>query len=48
MKLEKSESKLTGDQKLVLSATQIEIKATSKLTLSGATVEISGKPIKLN
>jgi phage protein D len=48
VKLEKSESKLTGDQKLVLSATQIEIKATSKLTLSGATVEISGKPIKLN
>jgi phage protein D/phage baseplate assembly protein gpV len=48
VKLDKSESKLTGDQKLVLSATQIEIKATSKLTLSGATVEISGKPIKLN
>ena len=48
VKLEKSESKLTGDQKLVLTATQIEIKATSKLTLSGATVEISGKPIKLN
>ncbi|GIM93930.1 VgrG-related protein [Paractinoplanes toevensis] len=56
LKLEKSESSLTGDQKLVISATQIEIKATSKLTLSGAQVEItasgpltaSGKPIKLN
>lgn len=48
LKLDKSESKLTGDQKLVLSATQIEIKATSKLTLSGAVVEVSGKPIKLN
>jgi phage protein D/phage baseplate assembly protein gpV len=56
VKLEKAESALTGDQKLVVSATQIEIKATSKLTLSGAQVEInssgpltaSGKPIKLN
>jgi uncharacterized protein involved in type VI secretion and phage assembly len=56
VKLEKSESSLTGDQKLVLTATQIEIKATSKLTLSAAQVEInssgpliaSGKPIKLN
>ncbi|GAA2610681.1 VgrG-related protein [Paractinoplanes durhamensis] len=56
LKLEKSESSLTGDQKLVITATQIEIKATSKLTLSGAQVEItasgpltaSGKPIKLN
>jgi phage protein D/phage baseplate assembly protein gpV len=46
--LEAGESKLTGDRKLVLSATQIEIKATGKLTLSGATVEISGTPIKLN
>jgi phage protein D/phage baseplate assembly protein gpV len=46
--LEKFESALKGDQKLVLTATQIEIKATSKLTLSGATVEISGTPIKLN
>ena len=56
LKLEKSESSLTGDQKLVISATQIEIKATQKLTLNGAQVEItasgpltaSGKPIKLN
>ena len=56
LKLEKSESSLTGDQKLVVSAAQIEIKATQKLTLSGAQVEItasgsltaSGKPIKLN
>jgi uncharacterized protein involved in type VI secretion and phage assembly len=54
--LEKPESQLTGDQKLVLSATNIEIKATSKLTLSGSQIEItasgplttSGKPIKLN
>lgn len=56
LKLEKSESALTGDQKLVISATQIEIKATQKLLLSGAQVEVtasgpltaSGKPIKLN
>jgi phage protein D len=56
LKLEKSESSLTGDQKLVVSATEIEIRATQKLTLSGAQVEItasgpltaSGKPIKLN
>jgi phage protein D/phage baseplate assembly protein gpV len=56
LKLEKSESSLVGDQKLVVSATNIEIKATSKLTLSGAQVEVtasgpltaSGKPIKLN
>ena len=54
--LEKSESSLVGDQKLVVTATQIEVKATSKLTLSGAQIEInasgpltaSGKPIKLN
>lgn len=56
IKLEKSESSVTGDQKLVLTATAIEIKATSKLSLSGSQVEItasgplttSGKPIKLN
>lgn len=48
LKLEKSESSLAGDQKLVVSANQIEIKATQKLTLSGAQVEISGTPIKLN
>jgi hypothetical protein len=56
VKLEKSESALTGDQKIVVSAAQIEIKATQKLLLSGAQVEItssgpltaSGKPIRLN
>jgi uncharacterized protein involved in type VI secretion and phage assembly len=56
VKLEKSESTLAGDQKLVVSAAQIEIKATQKLQLSGAQVEItssgpltaSGKPIRLN
>ncbi|MCU7727317.1 VgrG-related protein [Actinoplanes sp. KI2] len=56
IKLEKSESSVTGDQKLVITATNIEIKATSKLALSGSQVEItasgplttSGKPIKLN
>ncbi|MFC6016058.1 VgrG-related protein [Plantactinospora solaniradicis] len=54
--LEQAESSLTGDQKLVVSATQVEIRATQKLQLSGAQVEInasgplvlSGKPIKLN
>lgn len=56
VRLERSESSVTGDQKLVVSATQIEIKASAKLTLSGAQIEInssgplsaSGKPIKLN
>jgi len=56
VKLEKSESALTGDQKLVVSAATIEIKASQKLVLSGAQVEItasgplaaSGKPIRLN
>jgi uncharacterized protein involved in type VI secretion and phage assembly len=56
LKLEKSESSLVGEQKLVITATNIEIKATSKLALSGAQVEVtasgpltaSGKPIKLN
>jgi phage protein D/phage baseplate assembly protein gpV len=54
--LEQSESSLTGDQKLVVTATQVEVRATQKLTLNGAQVEISssgplvlsGKPIKLN
>ena len=54
--LEKSQSSLTGEQKLVLTATDVEVRATSSLTLSGAQVEIaskgpltlSGKPIKLN
>jgi len=56
IKLEKSESSVTGDQKLVLTANNIEIKATQKLSLTGAQVEITasgpltaaGKPIKLN
>jgi phage protein D len=54
--LEKTESRVTGEQKLVISATQIEIKATQKLALSAAQIEVtasgpltaSGKPIKLN
>jgi phage protein D/phage baseplate assembly protein gpV len=54
--LEQTESSLTGEKKLVISAEQIEIKAGQKLTLQGATVDItaqsaltvSGKPIKLN
>jgi phage protein D/phage baseplate assembly protein gpV len=54
--LERSQSSLTGDQKLVISASQVEVKATGKLVLNGAQVEItssgpltlSGKPIKLN
>jgi uncharacterized protein involved in type VI secretion and phage assembly len=56
IKLESAESSVTGDRKLVVTAGQIEIKATSKLTLSGGQIEInssgpltaSGKPIKLN
>lgn len=54
--LEQSESKLTGERKLVISAQQVEIKADQKLTLDAAMVElsasgsmtVSGKPIKLN
>ena len=55
--LEKSESLLTGDQKLVISAANIEVKASQKLALTGAQVDItassgaltaSGKPIRLN
>lgn len=54
--LERTESALTADQKLVVSATNVEIRATQKLALSGAQVEISatgpvtvsGSPIKLN
>jgi hypothetical protein len=46
--LEQSESRLTGDKKLVISANQIEIKATQLLSLSGARVEVTGEPIKLN
>ncbi|MEO3815984.1 VgrG-related protein [Plantactinospora sp. B24E8] len=54
--LEQAESTLTGDQKLVVSASQVEIRASQKLQLTGAQVEISasgpltlsGKPIRLN
>jgi uncharacterized protein involved in type VI secretion and phage assembly len=54
--LEQSESKLTGERKLVITADQIEIKAKQKLSLDASTVDItakaaltaSGKPIKLN
>jgi uncharacterized protein involved in type VI secretion and phage assembly len=56
VKLAEPESNVTGDQKLVLTATEVEIKATQKLTLTGAQVEIStqgpltasGQPIRLN
>lgn len=54
--LEKSESRLDGEQKLVVSGQQVEIKATQKLVLDAPQVEISaqtelklsGKPIRLN
>jgi len=54
--LERSGSSFVGDQKLVVSADQVEIRAAQKLTLNGAQVEITatgplimaGKPIKLN
>ena len=54
--LEKSSSQLAGDQKLVITADQIEITAGQKLSLSGKQVEIAadstlkltGKPIQLN
>jgi hypothetical protein len=54
--LERDESSVAGDRKLVVSAAKVEIRATQQLTLSGAQVEItaagslslSGKPIKLN
>jgi uncharacterized protein involved in type VI secretion and phage assembly len=54
--LEKSESKLTGETKLVITADQIEIKASQKMLLDAAQMEItaksmlkvSGQPIKLN
>ncbi|MET0136207.1 MAG: VgrG-related protein [Kibdelosporangium sp.] len=56
LRLEQTESKLTGEKKLVITAEQIEVNATQKLTLSAQTMEIaaksaltvSGKPIKLN
>ncbi|OXM63549.1 VgrG-related protein [Amycolatopsis vastitatis] len=54
--LEQTESKLTGERKLVVTADRIEVKAGQKLVLEGPQVEItatgavtvSGKPIKLN
>jgi phage baseplate assembly protein gpV len=54
--LESSESKLTGEQKLVVKATDIEVNATQKLVLNAAEIEItatgqmtlSGTPITLN
>jgi uncharacterized protein involved in type VI secretion and phage assembly len=54
--LEQSESKLTGEKKLTITADQIEIKASQKMTLDAASMDItaksaltvSGKPIKLN
>src|SRR6266542_3053217 len=54
--LEKSESKLTGETKLVISAEQIEIKAGQKLVVEAPQIEVTaksalkltGKPIQLN
>lgn len=54
--LDESESTLTGVRKLVLSAEQIEIKASQKLVIESQQVDLtarsaltaSGKPIKLN
>jgi len=54
--LEESESTLAGVRKLVVSAEQIEIKASQKLVLESQQVDltarsaltVSGKPIKLN
>jgi len=54
--LEAAESSVTGDQKLVITANVIEIRAKQKLTLGAAQIEITasgpltaaGKPIKLN
>jgi uncharacterized protein involved in type VI secretion and phage assembly len=54
--LEQSESKLTGERKLTISADQIEIKASQKMVLDAAQMEITarstltatGKPITLN
>ncbi|GIJ43218.1 type IV secretion protein Rhs [Virgisporangium aliadipatigenens] len=51
-----AESNLTGDKKLVIDATDIEVNASNSLKLNGNTVDItaksamtlSGKPIKLN
>jgi len=54
--LEKSESKLNGEQKLSVTGATIEIKATQKLVIEAPQIEISarselklsGKPIRLN
>jgi phage protein D len=54
--LESAESSLEGDRKLVVTATQVEVRATQKLSLGAAQIDItasgvlalSGKPIKLN
>lgn len=54
--LEQKESKLVGEQKLVVEATDIEVTAKNKLTINAAEIEITatgqmtltGKPIKLN
>jgi uncharacterized protein involved in type VI secretion and phage assembly len=54
--LEKDESRLTGEQKLSVSAATIEIKATQKLVIEAPQIEINakselkatGKPIRLN
>jgi len=56
LRLEQSESSLTGGQRLVISADQVEIRATGKLSMRGAEVDIAasgaltqtGEPIKLN
>lgn len=54
--LEKDESRLTGEQKLTISASTIELKATQKIVIDAQSVEITaksdvkvtGKPIRLN
>lgn len=54
--LEQSESKLTGERKLIVTAEQIEIKASNKLTLQAQQIDVtatgaltvSGQPIRLN
>lgn len=54
--LEQSESKLTGERKLTITADQIDVTANQKLSLSAQQVDItaqaaltvSGKPIRLN
>ncbi|HEU5110165.1 MAG TPA: phage baseplate assembly protein V, partial [Micromonosporaceae bacterium] len=44
-----SESNVTGDQKLVVTATQVEVKALQKLSLNGAQVEINSTgPLKVS